>query len=62
MVDKLPDTLAEAKAGTPGETLGYVDFEAHVDTLAHTQGDVHAEALVDTLLDRLAKAETRTLG
>ena len=43
MVDKLPDTLAEAKAGTVGETLGYVDIEAHVDTLAHTIGEVEAE-------------------
>ena len=43
MVDKLCDTLAETKAATAGEILSYLDYEAHVDTLAHTIGEVEAE-------------------
>ena len=46
MVDTLAETVSDAKAKKPFDTLG----------------DVKAEALMDTLTDTLAKAEAKTLG
>ena len=51
LVDTLADKLSEIEAETLAYTLGHVNFEGRLNTLAHTVAKVKVKKPGDTLFD-----------